>query len=205
MGIDDTRHIDFKLNNIKLNEVKDFDYLGLNIDKNLNFEKHTINLVNNTSFKEGQLHKVRNLVEEEVALEVYKATILPTFDYADYVYSPHKSTQEEKLQMVQNRALRTVYRVKLGKNPKYTTKQMQKMSGCLPLHHRRRIHLLNYAYGLKINQPDIIDRRHLPTRRHDCMRYIYQPAKKLVYRRSLRYRAIADWNNLKKDYVNINS
>ena len=113
--------------------------------------------------------------------------------------------KEQGIQLVQNKALRTVYRVKLGKNPRYTTRQMRAKGGCMALNHRRRIHLLHYAYGLQHRFIDIIDKRALPTRRHDGIRYIMQPARKPVFRRALLYRAIEDWNNLKTEYTKCKS
>ena len=41
----------------------------------------------------------------------------------------------------------------------------------------------------------------LPTRAHTGIRYIQKPPKKPVYRKSVKYRAIELWNNLKPQYV----
>ena len=96
LGNNNINNIDFMLNGIALKQVEDFDYLGLNIDAELTFNKHIRNVVSNTSSKESQLHKVRNLIDENVALDIFKSTIIPTFDYADFLYHPTNISKRKK-------------------------------------------------------------------------------------------------------------
>jgi len=58
-----------------------------------------------TSFR-----RMRYFISERTAILIYKATILPILDYNDIIYSLITSQLETKLQRLQNRALRTVFR-----------------------------------------------------------------------------------------------
>ena len=48
-------------------------------------------------------------MSEKTAAYIYKATILPIFDYNDVIYHLLTSQQQIKLQRIQNRALRIVF------------------------------------------------------------------------------------------------
>ena len=47
-----------------------------------------------------------------------------------------------ELQLIQNKALRSVYKVRLEKNPKFTTDQLHEKSRCQKLCDRRDLHLV---------------------------------------------------------------
>ena len=108
----------FVLNNVILEQVDVFPYLGLSLDPQLKFITHRKNTVNNIRHEIVQLGRVRNYVEEDTALDVYKTMVLPTLDYADYVWDRDNKGENQDLQFLQNIALRIVYKVKLEKKPR---------------------------------------------------------------------------------------
>ena len=109
-----------------------------------------------------------------------------------------------ELQLIQNKALRIVYEVKLEANPTYNTNQLHVKSKCFYLEARRDIHLLSYAYSLAQN-PRYIDQRQLPAHRNTGRRLIVPRSFKPMVIRSALYRAISRWNQLKPEYTTINN
>ena len=59
---------------------------------------HRKNTVNNVRHKIVQLGRVRNYVEEDTALEVYKSMVLPSLDYVDYVWDRDNKGENQELQ-----------------------------------------------------------------------------------------------------------
>ena len=184
----------------KLEQVHDFNYLGVCIDEKLNFEKQRNNTRNNANFRVIQLAKIRKYLDVHGALKLFKSKIMPIFDYADIIWDNHKNTFERELQLVHNRAMRIIYKVKLEEFPLYTTTQMQQMGKCVPLAQRRDMHLLFYAFDIK-NDPASIDHRPRATRLGESLRYIQKVSKIPLIHNSFHQEAIRRWNKLKSDYT----
>ena len=53
--------------------------------------------------------KIRKCMSQNTAIKVYKATLLPILEYNDIVYDLLTKAQLQKLQRIQNRALRVVF------------------------------------------------------------------------------------------------
>ena len=87
--------------------------------------------------------------DENTSVAIYKSTILPHMDYADVLYDENSKESLKQLQLVQNKALRLAYNVRLGPNPKFNTTQLHTKAKLKPLKERRIIHLLQYAFHLK--------------------------------------------------------
>ena len=77
---------------------------------------------------------------------------------------------------------------------------MHNRSGCSKLMERRDRHLLYYAYSLA--KCDVyIDHRNLPTRRQQGKRLLVPHTLKPIVIRSVMYRGIKRWNELKPEYT----
>ena len=187
-------------NNVEIERVYTFPYLGITLDPDLKFVEHRKIVVRNIRHKVHQLVKVRNYVDESTALTIYKTMVLPSFDYVDYIWDRGNVGEAYELQLLQNKALRCVYKVKLGKNPEYNTVRLHEKSKCTLLEVRREIHLLSYAHILSCKESHI-DMRNLPTRLHDGKRLILPRSLNPVVLRSAYYRAIVCWNRLQPKYT----
>ena len=128
--------------------------------------------------------------------------VLPTFDYVDYVWDRNNIGENNELQLLQNKALRLVYRVKLEQNPTHNTDQLHILASCSKLFIRRDMHLLFYAFSLK-KRNKYIDERALPTRRGQGIRLLVPRSHKPIVVRSCLYRAIIRWNMLKPSFTEI--
>ena len=61
--------------------VESFVYLGVNIDRKLNFEKFVNNTISKVNGRLITLARIRKLVDDKTCLLIYKQTILPIIDY----------------------------------------------------------------------------------------------------------------------------
>ena len=110
-----------KIDNIPLEKVSEYHYLGITIAENLNFTKHEDTVYNNVVFRVHRFADIRKYMDVEDALTLYKTTILPLMDYIDIVWDKATVGFSERFQLLQNKALRIVYKVKLEPHPIMTT------------------------------------------------------------------------------------
>ena len=83
-----------------------YNYLGIKVDRTLSFKRQissTIKLVNNKLFK---LAKLRPLLTELAAIQIYKQTILPILEYCSFLVDGFLVADQKKIQRLQNRGLR---------------------------------------------------------------------------------------------------
>ena len=78
--------ISFTIGNTQLVEVDSYKYLGLTLDSKLDYQIHRSNLTSKIHQKLNYFAKIRKYITVDSALIIYKATILPLLDYADYIY-----------------------------------------------------------------------------------------------------------------------
>jgi hypothetical protein len=64
------------------------------------------------SRKVGVLMRLRNMIPESAKLTMYKSSILPYLTYCQLVWHFCKSSDSKKVERIQERALRAVYRTK---------------------------------------------------------------------------------------------
>ena len=89
------------------NQIK---LLGVNVDGNMNFAAHISEMCKRASRKVGVLMRLRNLIPVADKLMIYKTSILPHLTYCQLVWHFCKSSDSRKVERVQERALRAVYR-----------------------------------------------------------------------------------------------
>ena len=126
----------------KLREVESYKYLGTMLDSTLNATKQLNKLNQTLAMKMTTFRKVRNYMSENTAIMLFKTTLLPIFDYNDIYYELLTQQQQTKLQRIQNRALRTVFK---GKT--LTVGQMHRLAKVEYLADRQARHLLSLMYG----------------------------------------------------------
>ena len=94
------------MNNIILDKVSSYKYLGIQLDANLNFHKYLQDCIQRATYKIHMLAKIRSYIDFNSALTIYKTMILPIFEYGDIAYDQADIKSLDKLQTLQNRALR---------------------------------------------------------------------------------------------------
>ena len=86
--------------------------LGVDIDEKMNFSVHISEMCKKVSRKVGVLMRLRNMIPESAKLTIYKSSILPYLTYCQLVWHFCKSSDSKKVERIQERALRAVYRTK---------------------------------------------------------------------------------------------
>ncbi len=103
-----TREFTLSLNGDQIENVSTFKYLGILLDRNLQFHTHIDSIVDKTTSKLGLLYKTCWLFNEETALMLFKSLITPHFDYGSVLYEVAPQYQLNRLQVVQNAAARLI-------------------------------------------------------------------------------------------------
>ena len=75
-------------------------------------------------------------------------------------------------------------------------------AGVYILVHRRRLHLLLFAFQLKSNV-DLLDFRTIPTRRRDGILFSILKTNHYKFPKNPYYRCMTEWNNLTKMFLKI--
>ena len=128
------------------------------------------------------------------ALLVDKTMILPFFDYADVVYHNARAKELEKLQRLQNRALK----LSLSFHKREDTEFVHRTANIPLLDNRRRSHVFNFMYKRKELKHNL-DVPLKCTRSADAPRFILPTPNLECYKRSLEYSGAKAWNNLPKE------
>lgn len=140
------------------------------------------------------------MLTNRIALNVYKTTILPIIDYGDIFYNAAPKSLLNKLQILQNKAIRII--AKLPGRSK--TDIHHRIYDILPLSERRKLHTIQLGYWLS-EDPNNLDLRVLSTRSHTSS------AKLLIQRRMKTNKcnnnfiqlAVKYWNNLPPEIRNL--
>ena len=70
-----------KINNINIEQVKELNFLGLIIDTNLNWKRHTDKISNACSKKIGILNKLKHVLSQQIKTLLYNSLIVPHINY----------------------------------------------------------------------------------------------------------------------------
>ena len=185
-------NVGITLNGEKLKMVPSYKYLGIILDQTLNFNQHIATVIQSVQHKILLLGKIKKYLKNEVALKIYKAMVLPYFDYADVIYDKASTSELDKLQRLQNRCLKLCQ----GNDRYFGTDQVHKDTGVPFLKDRRKAHTLNFMYMRKEKKPDLLNRRKIRTRAHDAPLFDITIPRCEAFKRSVGYHGAASWNNL---------
>ncbi len=103
-----SKAVDITINvgNAPLEQVSEYKYIGMWIDKNLNWNYHVDKMCSKLSRRLGILHRVKFNLPKETLYMLYNSIVLPYFDYGDVVYGNCSATTLKRLQVIQNRGTR---------------------------------------------------------------------------------------------------
>ena len=192
------RHYNIDLSNESLHYVKDFNYLGIKLDCNLDYELHATECYRMVAYKLYLLTRIRKYINIEQAICIYRSKILPYFDYGDIFYNNTFQRILYKLQILQNRALR----ICLNRDSRYHVNLLHSESNIPLLTNRRDTHVLNFVYPrsriAKYLKPEI-----RPLRLYTAPVMNEIPSNNIPFERSLLYQGARRWNMLPVDERNI--
>ena len=187
-----------KIENVPLQVVPSYKYLGITLDSTLSFNCHVKSAASVVSYKANLLAKIRKYLTEGVALKIFKSMILPYFDYGDVIYNSAGQEGLDKLQRLQNRCLK----ISKGYNVRFSTKELHAITKMPMLENRRKSHINNFMFG-RLKRKDLVDKRDIRTRAHDAPLFKIGAPKNEAYKRSVQYAGAKQWNSLSKECRNI--
>ena len=153
--------------------------------------KHITNITKQISHKVYVLGKIRKYmyINNQAALTIYKTMILLYFDYGDIFYMNANEQLLNKLQVLQNKCLRTC----LNLPPRSSTLHLHREANVANLKIRRRWHLRNFMFRMKENE-SLVDERGINTRTHDAINFIIKQPRCEKYKSSVYYFGATEWN-----------
>lgn len=99
----------YYLNNIPLEVVKFYKYLGVYITSTLSWSLHIDKLISNTNRMLGYIRRNFFSAPSSLKLILYKTLIRSKMDYASSIWDPHSATHIQSLELIQNNAARFIY------------------------------------------------------------------------------------------------
>ena len=102
----------FKCEESQLPISNTMELLGVTIDDKLNFEKHIAKICRKVSQQVAVLKRMQKMLSFETRRDLYKAFILPHFNYCSETWHFCNKKSSDKLELVNKRALRFVFRDK---------------------------------------------------------------------------------------------
>ena len=96
-----------KLDGSEINKIETVT-LGVHIDKHLSWSVHIEKLTKKIASAIGALKRVRSFITTKTAVQIYQALIQPHFDYCCSVWDNLGETLSNKMQKLQNRAVRVI-------------------------------------------------------------------------------------------------
>ena len=123
-------------------QTDEYKYLGLWLDPHLSFESHISKTCAKIKSRTGLLWRMRNVISQSLALDLYKSLIELHFTYGDTVYDGCNTMMKHKLQTTQNSALHAVMNV----DPFYPSTTLHEKLQCDWLDVQRARHCSSMAY-----------------------------------------------------------
>ena len=96
-----------KINNINIERVTDFNFLGLIISSNLKWNKHIDHIALKISKVTGILYRLKSIFPRDALLTIYNALIMPHFHYCLLVWGSNVK-DGHKLHLLEKKAIRVI-------------------------------------------------------------------------------------------------
>ena len=168
-----------------------FKYLGVILDPVLNFNMQAESAYKKIVYRVHQMAVLRDSMSNDTMLNVYKTMVLPHADYGDIFYGVARKAILDKMQIVENRALR----MSLGLDYRFPVIPTHQRAAISKLEPRRKMHLVNFMYKQQSN-PVLVNDRNVYTRAHDATLFLCIKPKNESSKKSSLYRGAIAWNNL---------
>ena len=155
----------------------------------LTFELHAAETMKMVAHKLYLLSRIRKYITSGQSIAIYKSKVVPYFDYGDIFLMNINKKTIDKLQKLQNRALRLC----LALDGRSNVNDMHNTCNINKLSHRREVHLLNFVY--KKAQ----DERYLQAGNRELRRYEAPILKEFIsnnnsFEKSVLFQGAIAWN-----------
>ena len=102
----------YYLCNTKMQNVNTHSYLGVELSYNLKFDKHIDKITSKANRLIGMLSRVLKHADTKTKLIAYKTLVRSNLEYACQVWDPYLKKNIKKLEKIQNKSLKFIYRIK---------------------------------------------------------------------------------------------
>ena len=186
----------YALNNTSLSVVREFNYLGVTIDRFLNLTPQANKIINLTKVRLSQLRNIRENTDLPTTLIVYTTMVRPILEYCSFVLDGGPVWVGRKLQKLQNDALRIMERVKDPRD--MHVDELHRLHDLEKLQPRRERQLLGLMYDhAQIDTNLLVPARAL--RGNSKLQLKTRRLRKDIYTKSPMYRGTILWNRLHQD------
>ena len=100
--------LEIKMNGHSITESKNYEYLGVTLDKNLNFNEHLEKTFKKISSRIKLLSRVRQNISPYTAETIYKVMILPVMLYCSNVFVGMTQSKKQRFETFEDRAMRII-------------------------------------------------------------------------------------------------
>lgn len=195
----------YTLDNLEITKSDQVKYLGVTLTSNLNWEPHITAICSKAQGKLGFLKRKLRNTPPAVKLTAYKTLIRPALEYADIIWSPYQKFLINKIERVQNLAVRFVF----SDYSRYTSVTNLRKRAELHSLSDRRIHSkLKFLYLLYHGNYTISRSDHLlepfrhSTRTNHNKTIRLPTSHNNIHKNSVFPSSIAYWNQLPSSAVN---
>ena len=102
-----TNHL-ISINGESLSRVYSYQYLGVELDHALSYDKHLDNVSNKTTQKLYIFRKIRRFIRQSTAITVYKQMILPLLEYCNILFNSGKKSKLDKIDKIQSKCIQII-------------------------------------------------------------------------------------------------
>lgn len=145
MMINSDHDMNIRIDGEQLESVKEIKYLGIILDNKLNFKSHVNYIAKKIAKKIGFFKRIRNKLTTMCAINIYNAIIKPHFEYCSTILFLCDKQSIERLQKLQNKAMRSIIRC----NRFTSIKLMLDTLLWLNVKQRLELNVLLFIYNLK--------------------------------------------------------
>ena len=179
------------INDYKLQYVNHFNYLGIKLENTLTFEHHASETIRMVAHKLYLLSRIRKYINIGQAITIYRSMIVPYFDYGDIFLINISQKTIDKLQKLQNRALR----ICLALDGRSNVDELHNTCNINKLIDRRQAHLLNFSY-YRAHDEQFLKEGNRELRKYDAPIMREPKSNNKSFERSLLYQCAKNWNKL---------
>ena len=182
------------LDNIPLEVVSGYRYLGVSLDCQLSYNVHVNKLIGSVSAKLKQFRRMRSFLNTNAALKVYKNMLLPMLEYGDIFLSAASNINRSRLQVIQNKGLRCA----LNKGIETSIDELHVQANLLKLKYRREQHVINFMYDRAQDDTMLKSKSGHSMRTRSSKKKLLKLKRPYTekFRKSLAYRGPKQWNAL---------
>ena len=102
-------NVKIKIGNVEIDNERSINLLGVNLDNKLNFSKHISDICARVHNRIPVIQRFRHILGSSTKVRLYKAFIMPHFQYCNTIWHLCGARNSEKLELLNKHALRIIF------------------------------------------------------------------------------------------------